>query len=59
VMWMDSQYLVATPWGKLRWGLLDVPGEQWLEVSHLDIVPAPAAHSKRNRHTASPKKTAV
>jgi len=39
VMWMDNQYLVATPWGKLRWGVLDVPGEQWLDVSHVAIEP--------------------
>jgi hypothetical protein len=37
VMWMDNQYLVATPWGRLRWGLLDVPGSQWMEVDHLAI----------------------
>ncbi len=41
VMWMDNQYLVATPWGRLRWGVLDVPGEQWLEVDHLAIEPHP------------------
>ncbi len=45
VMWMDNQYLVATPWGRLRWGLLDVPGEQWLEVDHLVIEPAPERES--------------
>jgi hypothetical protein len=39
VMWMDNQYLVATPWGRLGWGKLDVPGEQWLEVDHLAIEP--------------------
>ena len=32
VMWLDNQYMVATPWGKLRWGLLDVPGRQWMQV---------------------------
>jgi hypothetical protein len=39
VMWMDNQYLVATPWGRLRWGVLDVPACQWMEVSHLSIQP--------------------
>ena len=39
VMWMDNQYLVATPWGKVRWGVLDVPDEQWLEVDRLDMEP--------------------
>ncbi len=37
VMWVDNQYLVATPWGRFRWGLLDLPGAQWLEVSHFAI----------------------
>ena len=45
VMWMDNQYLVATPWGRLRWGLLDVPGAQWLEVDHLAIQPTPEHES--------------
>jgi hypothetical protein len=39
VMWMDNQYLVATPWGSLGWGVLDVPGCQWLEVTQLSIEP--------------------
>jgi hypothetical protein len=38
-MWLDNQYLVVTPWGRLRWGLLDTPGRQWLEVSELAIEP--------------------
>jgi hypothetical protein len=37
VMWLDNQYMVATPWGKFRYGLLDAPGQQWLEVSNLRI----------------------
>jgi hypothetical protein len=37
VMWVDNQYLVATPWGRLRWGLLDVPDREWMEVSRLAI----------------------
>lgn len=39
VMWVDNQYLVATPWGRLRWGILDVPETQWLEVDYLAIEP--------------------
>jgi hypothetical protein len=39
VMWMDNQFLVATPWGRLRWGTLDVPDEQWMEVSAWAIEP--------------------
>jgi hypothetical protein len=39
VMWLDNQYLVATPWGRLRWGLLRVPGRQWMEVEELAIEP--------------------
>lgn len=39
VMWMDNQYMVVTPGGRLRWGLLEVPGRQWMEVDRLDIEP--------------------
>jgi hypothetical protein len=39
VMWLDNQYLVATPWGRLRWGLLDAPGRQWMEVTRISIEP--------------------
>ena len=37
VMWLDNQYMVATPQGRLGWGLLDVPGRQWMEVDRLVI----------------------
>jgi hypothetical protein len=39
VMWLDNQYMVVTPWGRLGWGLLDVPGRQWMEVQRLTIEP--------------------
>lgn len=39
VMWVDNQYMVATPWGRVAWGLLDVPDCQWMEVDRLEIVP--------------------
>ncbi|NIV36294.1 MAG: hypothetical protein GWN58_44665 [Anaerolineae bacterium] len=39
VMWLDNQYMVVTPWGRLGWGLLDVPGRQWMEVERLTIEP--------------------
>lgn len=37
VMWLDNQYMIATPWGRFKYGLLDGPGRQWLEVSKLEI----------------------
>ncbi len=37
VMWLDNQYMVAAPWGRFRWGLLETPAEQWLEVQQLKI----------------------
>jgi len=40
VMWLDNQYLVVTPWGRLRWGLLDAPVRQWMEVDWLAIEPS-------------------
>ena len=39
VMWLDNQYMIATPQGRMGWGLLDVPGCQWMEVDQLAIVP--------------------
>ena len=37
VMWLDNQYMVATPWGCFKYGLLDAPGRQWMEVVGLEI----------------------
>ncbi|NLE45438.1 MAG: hypothetical protein GX620_12015 [Chloroflexi bacterium] len=37
VMWLDNQTMVITPWGRFRWGLLDAPGRQWMEVDDLVI----------------------
>jgi len=37
VMWLDNQYMIVTPQGRLRWGLLAVQQRQWLEVDHLAI----------------------
>jgi len=39
VMWQDNQYLQLTPWGRLRWGLLETPDGQWMEVEELQIQP--------------------
>jgi hypothetical protein len=39
VMWMDNQYLVATPWGKFRWGYSASPERQWMEVDWFRIEP--------------------
>lgn len=40
VMWMDNQYLVVTPWGRIRWGLLDAEAGQWMEVDWFSIEPS-------------------
>jgi hypothetical protein len=37
VMWLDNQYLVVTPWGRFKYGLLEAPGEQWMEIEKLGI----------------------
>jgi hypothetical protein len=39
VMWLDNQYAVVTPWGRLGYGLLDALGHQWMEVDTLAIEP--------------------
>jgi len=37
VIWLDNQYLVATPWGRFRYGFLGTPGQQWMEVEALSV----------------------
>jgi hypothetical protein len=43
VLWLDNQYLVATPQGRVRWGKLDITNPQWLEIDHLSIIPGSRA----------------
>lgn len=38
VAWIDSQYAIVTPRGRLRFGALDID-EQWLELASLSIQP--------------------
>ena len=37
VAWIDNQYFIVTPQGRFGWGLLDAPGEQWLELEELSV----------------------
>ena len=37
VTWVDNQYAVATPRGEFRFGTLDAPGQQWLELDWIWI----------------------
>ncbi|MBU0494022.1 MAG: hypothetical protein KKA73_10140 [Chloroflexi bacterium] len=37
VIWLDNQYAVVTPGGRLGYGLLDAPGRQWMELDTLSI----------------------
>ncbi len=37
VMWLDNQYMVAVPNGRLGWGVLEIAGRQWMEVEHFTI----------------------
>jgi hypothetical protein len=40
VIWLDNQYMVATPWGRFRHGWLQTPGRQWMELDMVAIEPA-------------------
>ena len=40
VAWVDNQYAIVTPWGRVGWGLLDIPGQQWMEIKDLAIAPS-------------------
>lgn len=37
VIWIDNQYMVVTPQGRLRHGRLAKPGEQWLELAAVTV----------------------
>jgi hypothetical protein len=37
VLWLDNQFMVATPWGSFKYGLLTAPGRQCLEINQLII----------------------
>lgn len=39
VCWLDNQYLVATPAGKLRWGVVPLAEAQYMEVESLHLAP--------------------
>lgn len=40
VLWLDNQYMVVTPWGAFRHGILEKPGRQWLELDWLAVEPS-------------------
>jgi hypothetical protein len=37
VAWIDNQYLVATPTGRLKWGTLQITEQQSLSLLNLEI----------------------
>jgi hypothetical protein len=37
VIWIDNQYLVVHPSGRLRWGVLALAQTQWLEIDELEL----------------------
>jgi hypothetical protein len=37
VMWLDNQYMVITPWGHFKHGLLEASEKKWMEVDTLEI----------------------
>jgi hypothetical protein len=39
VMWLDNQYAIVTPWGRLGYGLLEIAGRQWMEAEFVRIEP--------------------
>jgi hypothetical protein len=39
VAWVDNQYAVARPDGSFRFGRLDIPQRQWLELDRVEIHP--------------------
>ncbi len=41
VCWLDNQFLVLTPRGRVRAGTVPVPAEQWLEIEAIAVTPTP------------------
>jgi hypothetical protein len=39
IAWIDNQYAIATPRGRLGWGLVDIQHPQWLDLAHVAIEP--------------------
>lgn len=39
VAWVDSQWAIVTPQGRLGWGLLDISAPQWMDLAHIRIEP--------------------
>jgi hypothetical protein len=37
VCWLDNQYLILTPRGRFRSGIIDLPDPQWMEINDLQI----------------------
>lgn len=39
VAWLDNQFAIVTPQARFGWGLLEAPGDQWLELDYVRIHP--------------------
>lgn len=39
VAWIDNQYAIVTPRGRVGWGLLDVAAPQWVELADISLKP--------------------
>jgi hypothetical protein len=39
IAWMDNQYAVVTPQGRVRFGLVATSGQQWLAIDQIEIQP--------------------
>jgi hypothetical protein len=59
VAWLDNQYMVASPWGRLRRGLLATKDQQWLEISEIEIGLASSACGSRSRVACDPLLDAI
>ncbi len=39
VCWIDNQYIVATPRGRVGWGAIKLRQDQWMEIDNLELYP--------------------
>jgi hypothetical protein len=59
VMWLDNQYAVVTPWGRLGYGLLESSQRQWMEVDLLSIEPGRAENETEQPRVSGPCRSDV
>jgi hypothetical protein len=54
VVWIDNQYMIATPQGHFGAGCV-ATGEQWVEIKRLELLFEPSSHGRGNETRLKPR----